>query len=204
VETILHGLGTFVMHIIQAFGYAGVVLCMTIESACIPLPSEVIMPFSGFLASKHGIGFTLLGVSLAGTIGNVLGSWVAYFLGYYGGRPLIERYGKYVLLSTKHLHAAERWFARYGSAAVFIGRILPVIRTFISLPAGIAKMPLGTFTLFTAVGSFPWCFALAYVGYALGQHWETISTYMHPFTYATVAAVILVFLFWLIKTKKNR
>jgi membrane protein DedA with SNARE-associated domain len=203
LETLLHSLGSFVEGIISGLGYLGVVLCMAIESACIPLPSEVIMPFSGFLAaSNQEVGFTLLGVSLAGTLGNVIGSLVAYFVGYFGGRPLIESYGKYVMLSTKHLNSAEKWFARFGSLAVFIGRLLPFVRTFVSLPAGIAKMPVGKFIIYTAVGSFPWCLALAYVGYTLGQHWEEISKFMHPFTYLTIAVVVIAFVVWVWKKKR--
>ncbi|UOF92149.1 DedA family protein [Fodinisporobacter ferrooxydans] len=201
MSMLLHVLGTFVMHLINALGYTGIVIAMAIESACIPLPSEVIMPFAGYLVWKGH--FSLIGITLAGTIGNVIGSLVAYYVGYIGGRPFIERFGSYVFLSRRHLHSAEVWFAKYGSTAVFFGRILPFIRTFISLPAGIARMPIGRFIVYTALGSLPWSYALGLVGYKLGQHWEGIAKYMHPFTYITIAVVVVVFLYTLLK-KRSR
>ena len=140
IEWLIEVLGRFVIATISTFGYTGIVITMAIESACIPLPSEIIMPFSGYLVSTGQ--FSLLGVTLAGAIGNVLGSLVAYYVGVWGGRPFVERYGRYVLISQHDVDLADRWFAKHGEAAVLIGRLLPVVRTFISLPAGIARMDI--------------------------------------------------------------
>jgi len=160
-------------------GYAGVVFLMGIESACIPLPSEVIMPFSGFLVST-GV-FNLWLVGLAGALGCVWGSIVAYYAGMWGGRPLIERYGKYVLISLKDLERADRLFQRYGEVIVFVSRLLPVIRTFISFPAGVSRMHFGRFLLYTFVGSFPWCLGLAWIGQVMGENWTHLRHYWHKF-----------------------
>lgn len=169
-------------------GLPGIVLLMAIESACIPLPSEVIMPFSGYLVflGKH----TLWAVSLAGAIGCVAGSVPAYYLGMYGGRPLIEKYGKYVLMSRRDLDMADRWFARHGEATVFFARLLPVIRTFIAFPAGVARMEMKRFIAYTFAGSLPWCLALAYLGMALGAKWPTIREYFHKFDVAIGIAIV--------------
>lgn len=171
IEHILTALAGFIVHVISAAGYLGIVLMMAIESACIPLPSEVIMPFSGYLVSTGR--FDLLLVATAGALGCNVGSIVAYELGKRGGRPAIERWGRFVLLGPGELDAADRFFARFGSAAVLIGRLLPVIRSFIAFPAGIARMPLGRFHLYTFIGSWPWCFALAWVGMKLGAAWDS-------------------------------
>ncbi len=177
IETIVEMLSRFVIATISAMGYAGIAVTMAIESACIPLPSEIIMPFSGYLVLTGQ--FSLLGVTLAGTIGNVLGSIVAYYAGVYGGRPFVERYGPYMLIRHQDLDHADRWFAKYGEAAVLISRMLPVIRTFISLPAGIARMPFWRFVVFTFVGAFPWCLLLAYIGLVMGEHWADLRQYFH-------------------------
>ncbi|HKE61997.1 MAG TPA: DedA family protein, partial [Nitrospira sp.] len=170
IEAIITILSRFVISTISTLGYTGILLTMAIESACIPLPSEIIMPFSGYLVTTGQ--FTMLGVTLAGAIGNVIGSIAAYYVGVWGGRPFVERYGPYFLMSHRDLDIADRWFAKYGEAAVFFSRMLPVIRTFISLPAGIAKMHFPRFVLFTFIGSIPWCYALAYVGVKMGQQWD--------------------------------
>ncbi len=164
---------------------------MAIESACIPLPSEVIMPFSGYLV--YAGRFHLLWVATAGAIGCNLGSVIAYEIGFYGGRPLVERYGSYILLSRGELDWADHFFARWGSPAVFIARLLPVIRTFIALPAGIARMPRLRFHVYTFVGSWPWCLMLAYIGMKLGERWETdprLKLWFHRFD-AVIVAVFL-------------
>ena len=154
---------------------------MAIESACIPLPSEVIMPFSGALtisslAAQYGREpFTLFLVAIFGALGCNVGSVIAYEIGYYGGRPLVEKYGAYILLSKKELEWADRFFARYGDSTVFISRLLPVVRTFIALPAGIARMPQLRFHFYTFVGSWPWCLGLAYIGSRLGENFCGIS-----------------------------
>ena len=172
------------MHQISDFGYVGVVFLMAIESACIPLPSEIIMPFAGSLTTvmviegvTHAARFNLVVVGLAGALGCLVGSVVAYWVGVWGGRPFVERYGKYVLISHHDLDTADRFFTKYGQAAIFISRLLPVVRTFISLPAGISRMNFGRFCLYSFLGSVPWCLALAWVGRVLGQNWKTIEVY---------------------------
>lgn len=169
----------FVIYIIQNLGYWGVFIGMTLESACIPLPSEIIMPFSGFVVWQGSTNMTLLGITLVGALGNLLGSLIAYFVGLKGGRPFLEKYGRYVFISHSKLELADKWFARYGGEAVLISRMLPLIRTFISLPAGIAKMDLKKFSLYTLLGSLPWSFVLGYVGVQLGPNWEQITSYFH-------------------------
>jgi membrane protein DedA with SNARE-associated domain len=170
-------LSTFVIWIISSLGYAGIVVAMAIESACIPLPSEVIMPFSGYLVSQGR--FTLWGVSLAGAFGCTLGSAAAYAAGAYGGRPFILKYGRYFLITAREVDRADQWFARYGMAATFISRLLPVIRTFISLPAGVARVPFTRFLIYAFLGSLPWSWVLAYVGLLLGEHWDRVGGVLH-------------------------
>jgi membrane protein DedA with SNARE-associated domain len=170
LEKIITALAGFIIAVISKTGYLGVVLLMAIESACIPLPSEIIMPFAGFLVYKGELNLFL--VATAGALGCNLGSLVAYEIGCYGGRPLVERYGSHIFLGKHELEMAERFFQRFGSAAVFFGRLLPVIRTFIALPAGIARMPRLRFHLYTFAGSWPWCFMLAWVGMKLGEQWD--------------------------------
>lgn len=181
-------LSSFVIWIISGLGYAGIVAAMAIESACIPLPSEVIMPFSGYLVSQGR--FTLWGVSLAGASGCTLGSAAAYAAGAYGGRPFILKYGRYLLISAREVERADRWFARYGMAATFISRLLPVIRTFISLPAGIARVPFGRFLLYAFLGSLPWSFVLAYVGLLLGEHWDRVGGVLRSLDVVIVLALV--------------
>src|SRR5262249_40301849 len=170
---------------------------MAIESACIPLPSEIIMPFSGYLVYTGR--FSLLSVSVAGAIGCVLGSLVAYWVGMYGGRPFIEKYGRYVLISRHDLDLADRWFARYGEVITFISRLLPLIRTFIAFPAGVARMNLTRFIIYTFLGSLPWCLALAYVGQKLGEQWDKndiLKTWFHRFDFAIGIIGVLVVAWW--------
>lgn len=178
IEKIIAALAGFIIAVISKAGYFGLVLLMGIESACIPLPSEIIMPFAGYLVyAGHSdpvthLTFTLFFVATAGAIGCNVGSVVAYEIGHYGGRPLIERYGSYIFMGRHELDLAERFFARFGAVAVLIGRLLPVIRTFIALPAGVAKMPRLRFHVFTFIGSWPWCFVLAWIGMKLGERWD--------------------------------
>lgn len=184
-------LSAFIIGVISSAGYLGIVVLMAIESACIPLPSEVIMPFSGYLV--YAGRFHLLWVATAGAIGCNLGSVIAYEIGFFGGRPLVERYGSYILLSRRELDWADHFFARWGNAAVFVARLLPVIRTFIALPAGIARMPRLRFHVYTFVGSWPWCLVLAYIGMKLGERWETdprLKLWFHRFD-AVIVVVIL-------------
>jgi membrane protein DedA with SNARE-associated domain len=170
-EKILATLATFTIWIISSGGYVGIALLMAIESACIPLPSEIIMPFAGYLVSVGR--FNLYWAATAGAIGCNIGSIVAYEIGKRGGRPLAERWGRYVLIGPGELDTADRFFARFGGVAVLIGRLLPVIRSFIAFPAGVARMPLIPFHLYTFLGSWPWCFGLAWVGMTLGDKWNS-------------------------------
>jgi membrane protein DedA with SNARE-associated domain len=191
IEKIIAILATWIMSVISSMGYGGIVLLMAIESACIPLPSEIIMPFAGFLVSKGEM--TLFAIALAGAIGCVVGSIPAYYLGMFGGRPLVEKYGKYVLISHKDLDMADRWFAQHGEIIIFIARLLPAVRTFIAFPAGVARMDMKKFIIYTFVGSFIWCWVLGYVGMKMGENWESLKVYFHEFHYViTVAGAIFV------------
>jgi membrane protein DedA with SNARE-associated domain len=167
----LSELVSFVVAVISTAGYFGLAGLMAIESACIPLPSEIIMPFAGYLVSVGR--FSLIGAATAGALGCNIGSTIAYLVAAHGGRTAFERWGRYVLLRHEELERAEQFFARYGAVTVFVGRLLPVIRTFISFPAGLARMPMLKFQIYSFVGSWPWCFALAYVGMALGARWDS-------------------------------
>ena len=170
-ETILSALASFVIAVISWGGYLGIALLMAIESACVPLPSELIMPFAGYLVSTDR--FDLFLAATAGALGCNLGSIVAYEIGKRGGRPVAERWGRYLLIGADELDAADRFFARWGNWAVLVGRLLPVIRTFIAFPAGVARMPLVPFHLYTFIGSWPFCLALAWVGMKLGDQWHS-------------------------------
>ena len=171
IEHILAALAGFVVAVIRGGGYLGVVLLMAIESACVPLPSELIMPFAGYLVSTGE--FNIWIAATAGALGCNLGSIVAYEAGKRGGRPFVERWGRYLLIGPDELDAAEHFFARWGAAAVLIGRLIPVIRTFIAFPAGVARMRLVPFHLYTFIGSWPFCFALALIGRELGERWNS-------------------------------
>lgn len=196
LEKIIAVLATWIMGVISSMGYGGIVLLMAIESACIPLPSEIIMPFSGFLVSNGEM--TLWGIALAGAIGCVLGSIPAYYLGMFGGRPLVEKYGKYVLISHKDLDMADDWFAKHGEIIIFIARLLPAVRTFIAFPAGVARMNMTKFIAYTFVGSFIWCWALGYVGMKMGENWESLKVYFHEFHYV-IAAMGFIFVVWYVR-----
>jgi membrane protein DedA with SNARE-associated domain len=198
ISKIIEAVSVFIIATISAFGYFGIVLLMAIESACIPLPSEIIMPFSGYLVYTGR--FSLWAVAVAGAVGCVLGSLIAYWVGMYGGRPLIEKYGRYVLISGHDLDLADRWFARHGQAIVFFSRLLPVIRTFIAFPAGVARMNLWRFIIYTFAGSLPWCLGLAYVGQRLGAQWdkdETLKTLFHRFDFAIGIVIVLAAAWWI-------
>jgi membrane protein DedA with SNARE-associated domain len=182
-------LAGFVIATISTLGYGGIVLLMAIESACIPLPSEIIMPFSGYLVFRGE--FILWLVALSGAVGCVLGSLVAYWVGAKGGRPLAEKYGRYILVSQHDLTLAERWFGRHGDIIILIGRLLPVVRTFIAFPAGVARMPLAKFVIYTFIGSLIWCWALAWIGLRLGEHWDTLGVWFHRFDGLIVGIIVL-------------
>ena len=193
LEQLLAAVATWILGVISNMHYAGIVLLMAIESAFIPLPSEIIMPFAGFLVSKGEM--TLFGIALAGAIGCVVGSIPAYYVGMFGGRPLAERFGKYVLISKGDLDMADRWFANHGEIIIIIARLLPAVRTFIAFPAGVARMNMMKFIIYTFVGSFIWCALLGYAGMKTGEHWEDLKIYFHEFHYV-IAAFGLVFVVW--------
>ncbi len=204
-EKILAFLFVFITKVISTSGYVGIALLMGIESACIPLPSEIIMPFSGYLVFTGR--FNLIWAATAGAIGCNLGSVVAYWIGAYGGRPLVERFGRYVLLSRHDLDRTTRFFEKYGAITVFLGRLLPVVRTFIALPAGIAKMPQLRFHIYTFLGSWPWCFVLAYMGQKLGERWHTDPRFQeafHRFHMVVVVLLVLGIVWFLWTHVKNR
>jgi len=198
IDHAITALVSFVVEVISAGGYLGVVALMAIESAGIPLPSEIIMPFAGYLASVGRFG--LFAAATAGAIGCNLGSTVAYLVAAWGGRPAIERWGPYVLIRPVELERAERFFARYGALTVFVGRLLPVVRTFISFPAGLARMPMLRFQVYSFLGSWPWCLALAYAGFVMGARWDsdpTLRTIFHRFD-ALIAAVLVAGFAWFV------
>ena len=186
------------------YGYLAVFVLMVLESACVPVPSEVTMLFGGALANgafltslgQQGEHLNFVVVALVGAVGNLIGSWIAWGVGYRGGRPLIERWGRYVLLREHELDRAEVWFRRHGQTAVLVSRLLPVVRTFISLPAGIAEMPFARFSLYTFLGCLPWTFALTAVGYALGGQWNVVERYMRPVSYGVAAVCVLAIAWW--------
>lgn len=175
------------LEVIDKTGYAGIFLLSALESAAVPIPSEVVVPFSGFLAASGK--FSILGVVAVATLANLAGSIVLFLIGKSGGRWILEHYGKYVLIHKKDLNTADKWFLKHGAATVFWGRMLPVVRTFISLPAGIANMGLTRFSLFTLLGALPWNFALALVGLKAGENWDLLHGY---FRKADIFIVILV------------
>lgn len=193
---------------IAKHGYIAVFLLMTLESAAIPVPSEAVMGFAGALAA----GVTVAGVSshiniilvaIVGALGNVLGALIAYAIGRTGGRTLVERWGKYILLRHHDLDKAEQFFAKRGEAAVLIGRILPVVRTFISLPAGVAEMPVLKFSIFTLLGSLPWTFGLAYAGRALASNWQVVVSAATPISAIIGLIIVVIVLRWYLKRRKS-
>ncbi|HEX5901732.1 MAG TPA: DedA family protein [Actinomycetota bacterium] len=189
----------FVTDEIARYGLLAIFVLMLLESACIPIPSEVTMLFGGalttasFLAPEQQLDFWL--VVLAGTVGNVVGSWLAYWAGYSGGRPLVDRWGRYLLIRPHEVDRAHEWFERRGQSAVFVGRLLPVIRTFISLPAGVVRMGFWRFTFYTVLGCLPWCLALTWIGALLGERWESAERLMRPFAWA-IAVVLAAGIAW--------
>lgn len=193
LEKLIGVLAAWIIGVISSMGYGGIVLLMAIESACIPLPSEVIMPFSGFLVFKGEM--LLWAVALAGAVGCVVGSIPAYYLGKHGGRPLVEKYGKWVLISRHDLEFADRAFDKYGEIIIFVGRLLPAVRTFIAFPAGVAHMNMPKFIIYTFVGSLIWCWVLAYAGMKFGEHWDYLKVYFHEFHYV-IAAAAVIFVAW--------
>jgi membrane protein DedA with SNARE-associated domain len=198
----------FVTGEIARYGYLAIFLLMVLESACIPVPSEVTMLFGGalvtapFLAPEQQLSLVL--VVLAGTFGNLVGSWLSYWAGYVGGRPLIDRWGRYLLLRPHEIDRAHAWFERYGDEAVFVGRLLPVVRTFISLPAGVARMNFWKFTMYTLLGCLPWSFALAFLGYKLGERWHEVERVVRPFSWIIAIGAIGAIGWWIWHRLRDR
>ena len=182
-------LANFVIRTIDVLGYPGIFFLMLIESCGIPMPSEIIMPFSGFLVAEGKMNFWA--VSFIGALANLAGSLLAYWIGLKGGRALIEKYGKYVLISKHDLDLADRWFVKFGNLAVFFGRLLPVIRTYISFPAGVAKMEIKRFSLYTFAGALPWSILFTWLGVKMGSNWEQIREKLHNFDLAILILVII-------------
>lgn len=204
ITDLINFLANTVVWVIGITGYFGVFFLMFVESCGIPMPSEVIMPFSGFLVVSGKLGFWQ--IVILGTLGNLGGSLLAYWIGRVGGRPFFEKYGKYMLIHNRDLDLADKWFGKFGEATVFFGRLLPVIRTYISFPAGIAKMDLKKFSFYTTAGALPWCFLFAYLGVKMGNNWELIREKLHNFDLAmAVLVVVLVGLYiWRhLKLRKN-
>jgi membrane protein DedA with SNARE-associated domain len=192
----------FCTTLIGNWGLPAVFVLMLLESACIPIPSEATMPFAGFAVSQGHM--SLLGIVVAGVAGNLIGSLISYAVGYYGGRPFVERYGRYVLLRPHHLVVAERFFARYGPITVFVGRLLPIVRTFISLPAGFGRMAFWKFTAYTVLGCIPWVLLLGYVGEKLGSNWEKIQPLLHYLDYAVVVALVALVIWAIVRRRGGR
>jgi len=192
IETLAH----FVISIISSLGYLGVFLAMTLEAACIPLPSEIIMPFAGFLVYKGEMNLLLVG--LVGALGDLAGSLLAYWVGARGGRTMVEKYGKYLLISESDLDLADRWFTNYGKGTVFFARFVPVVRTFISLPAGISRMKLSTFALYTFLGVLPWSLMLTYIGFKMGENWSTLAVYFHKAD-LLIGVIIIIGIVWYVR-----
>jgi membrane protein DedA with SNARE-associated domain len=186
----------FITRSVGDWGYLAIFVLMVLESACIPIPSEITMPFGGLLAANGELELWLVG--LVGAVANLVGSWIAYGIGATGGRAIVLRYGRYLHIRPRDLDRAEAWFERYGDRAAFWSRLLPVVRTFISLPAGAARMKLGRFSVYSLLGSLPWSYGLAYGGYALGRNWERLASNVEVAAYAVVAvavaAVLVLFL----------
>jgi len=184
-------LSQWVTSIISALGYPGIFFLMAGESACLPIPSEVVLPFAGYIIYQGGLDMTA--VIIIATLGQVFGALAAYYAGAKGGRPFVEKFGKYALLDHGHLEIAERWFDKWGSKAIFFSRLLPIIRTFIAFPAGLAKMDVKKFTLYTFLGSLPWTAALIYLGFYLGPYWQDIFSFFGEIDIIVIVAIVLAF-----------
>jgi membrane protein DedA with SNARE-associated domain len=198
---ILDPLVTFATDLIDAAGYAGIFVLMTLESACVPIPSEATMLFAGFNVSEGDL--TLFGVVAAGVLGNVVGSWIAYAAGYWGRVELLDR-NRFVHVNQRHLQWADQWFQRHGDATVFFARLLPIVRTFISLPAGVARMPFWRFTVLTFAGCVPWVLMLAIIGREVGDRWEDWRDYLHYLDYVVIAAAAIGIAYLVIRRRRGR
>jgi membrane protein DedA with SNARE-associated domain len=192
----------FATKFIDDVGLAGLFVLMTLESACIPIPSEATMLFAGFDVSKGK--WSLLEITLVGSVANLVGSWIAYAIGYFGRVELLEKHGRKLHISSGQLARADRWFERYGSAAVFFSRMLPIVRTFISLPAGVARMPFMRFSLLTFLGCVPWVFALGFIGKQVGSNWEDWRHSLEYFDYAVGGLIVVGVIYLLVRRGRGR
>ncbi|MBI5621910.1 DedA family protein [Candidatus Falkowbacteria bacterium] len=202
IAVIIDWLAQIIIAVISWLGHPGVFVLMALESCGLPIPSEIIMPFAGFLVTTGRLSFWL--VVAMGALGNLAGSLLAYWIGWRGGRPLIERYGKYILLSHRDLDLAERWFGRYGDVVVFFGRLLPVVRTYISFPAGLAQMNLKKFAFYTTLGSLPWSLLFAALGVKMGDNWSAVRQWLHDFDLAIVGLLVLLVVLFIFRHRRQR
>lgn len=189
-------ISSFIINVISSSGYLGILVFMTLESAAIPIPSEVIMPFSGFLVFENKLNLFL--VVFAGAVGNLFGSIILYVTGFYGGRKFLEKYGRWVLVSYHDLEIADRLFSKYGQIIIFVSRILPAVRTYISFPAGVAKMDFKKFCLYTFAGSVPWTYVLTWAGVIMGRNWEQMEHYFRKFD-LFILIILLTLIVWWVK-----
>ena len=201
MEQILEFLATTVIRVIETTGYAGIGFLMALESANIPIPSEIIMPFSGFLVWEEKLNF--LWVVFWGAFGNLIGSVISYYIGFFGGRPLLEKYGRFFLVTRHDLEGADRWFQKYGTLTIFVSRVLPVVRTFISFPAGVARMNIWRFSLYTFAGSFIWSLMLTYVGVIMRQNWVTLEGYFRKFDWLIAGILLGLGVWWIVRHIKQ-
>ena len=201
MQSLVNDLVTWCTNIIAVFGLPGIFVLMLLESACVPIPAEATMMFAGFAVSQGKLG--LAAAIAVGVAGNVDGAWLVYYLGLYGGRPLIDRYGRYMLLRPEHVELTERWFARYGPLSVVVCRLLPGVRSFVSLPAGVARMPIWHFTLYTALGSLPFVAFLAWLGVKVGANWRAIEQSFKWLDYAVVAGLVALVI-WAVARRMRR
>jgi membrane protein DedA with SNARE-associated domain len=192
----------FATHVIDALGLPGIFLLMVAESACLPIPSEGTMLFAGFGVSNGD--FSLFEVVAAGVVGNLVGSWIAYAVGYYGRVDVLEKHGRKLHVKPSHLRWADDWFARYGAPTVFFSRLLPIIRTFISLPAGVARMPFWRFTVLTTLGCIPWIFMLTFIGKQVGERWEQWKDSLHYVDYAVALAIVAGIVYLVVKQRRAK
>jgi membrane protein DedA with SNARE-associated domain len=191
----------FAVDVVDALGLPGVFVLMLLESACIPVPSEATMLFAGFRVAEGE--YSLIAATMVGSVANLVGSWIAYWVGYAGRVDIIEKHGHKLFIRPHHLEWADRWFERYGDATVFFSRMLPIIRTFISLPAGVARMPFWRFTVFTFLGCIPWVLMLTFIGQEAGERWDDWKDSLHYFDYAVAAAIVIGVVYLLIRRRRN-
>ncbi len=202
VASITDPIVNLAVDVVREMGLIGVFLLMLGESACLPIPSEATMLFAGFNVAEGE--YSLLAATFIGVAANVVGSWVAYGVGYFGRVDLIEKHGHKVLIKQHHLKTADRWFERHGDATVFFSRMLPIVRTFISLPAGVAKMPFWRFTVLTTIGCIPWVLALVFIGKQAGDRWESWKDNLHYIDYAVVAAILIGLVWLFLRWRRGR